>query len=256
MEAALAGLAVAVAALLIRPAQSSLRRGREVGGGLGSGGGGEASPRTGAAGRGWMWRFRYPLTGLASLGAALLAPGQHLVSGLMAGLLVGGGVAWVISRAEPASRRRDRAAVAEQLPSLTLLLAAALGAGADPQRALTIVTVAYPGPGATRLETLARQLQLGGEPGAVWETLARDEALAPLGRALARSGRHGSSVVAAIEGLAAELAGRRRAEIEQRARSVGVHAALPLGLCLLPSFILLGVVPVAAGLMGPLLGIS
>ena len=33
---------------------------------------------------------------------------------------------------------------------------------------------------------------------------------------------------------------------------VGVKAALPLGLCLLPAFVLLGIVPVVAGMLGTL----
>ena len=48
--------------------------------------------------------------------------------------------------------------------------------------------------------------------------------------------------------LAEELAQRGRAEVEDRARSVGVRAAVPLGLCLLPSFLLLGIVPLAVSL--------
>jgi hypothetical protein len=32
-----------------------------------------------------------------------------------------------------------------------------------------------------------------------------------------------------------------------RARAVGVKAALPLGVCLLPAFVLVGVVPLVAG---------
>ena len=42
---------------------------------------------------------------------------------------------------------------------------------------------------------------------------------------------------------------RARAEVEDAARRVGVRAALPLGLCLLPAFLLIGIVPVVAGLM-------
>jgi hypothetical protein len=43
--------------------------------------------------------------------------------------------------------------------------------------------------------------------------------------------------------LAGDLRRRRRAAAEQRARSVGVRAAAPLGLCFLPAFVLIGVVP-------------
>jgi hypothetical protein len=37
--------------------------------------------------------------------------------------------------------------------------------------------------------------------------------------------------------------------VEDQARAVGVKAAVPLGLCLLPSFLLIGVVPVVIGLL-------
>ena len=39
------------------------------------------------------------------------------------------------------------------------------------------------------------------------------------------------------------------ADIEDRARRVGVSAALPLGVCLLPAFMLLGIVPTVAALL-------
>jgi hypothetical protein len=37
--------------------------------------------------------------------------------------------------------------------------------------------------------------------------------------------------------------------VEDKARRVGVLAAVPLGLCLLPAFLLIGIVPVVAGLL-------
>ncbi|THJ01773.1 type II secretion system protein, partial [Nocardioides sp.] len=58
----------------------------------------------------------------------------------------------------------------------------------------------------------------------------------------------GAPVVSAVERLADELARRARGEVEDRARAVGVRAAVPLGVCLLPSFLLLGIVPLAASL--------
>ena len=49
--------------------------------------------------------------------------------------------------------------------------------------------------------------------------------------------------------LADELDRRTRARVEERARAVGVNAAVPLGICLLPSFLLIGVLPLVAGLL-------
>jgi hypothetical protein len=39
-----------------------------------------------------------------------------------------------------------------------------------------------------------------------------------------------------------------------RSQRVGVLVVAPLGLCFLPAFVLIGVVPLAAGLVGGLLG--
>ena len=52
-----------------------------------------------------------------------------------------------------------------------------------------------------------------------------------------------------MERLAGDLARRARADAEDRARAVGVKAALPLGLCLLPAFVLVGIVPLVAALL-------
>ena len=59
----------------------------------------------------------------------------------------------------------------------------------------------------------------------------------------------GRSATGASGGRCRRAAGRRAApapaarEVEERARAVGVKAAVPLGLCLLPAFVLIGVVP-------------
>ena len=55
-------------------------------------------------------------------------------------------------------------------------------------------------------------------------------------------------MVAAVERLADDLGHQARADVEDRARAVGVKAAVPLGLCLLPAFVLIGIVPLVAGL--------
>jgi hypothetical protein len=54
--------------------------------------------------------------------------------------------------------------------------------------------------------------------------------------------------------LADDQRRRSHAEVEARARAVGVKAALPLGVCLLPAFILVGVVPLVAGSVSVLVG--
>jgi Flp pilus assembly protein TadB len=158
----------------------------------------------------------------------------------------------VIDRAEPAHVRRDRDLARRDLPHVVGLLADALRSGRPPDDALAVVAGALPGPAAARLADLVPRLRLGVDPGRVWADLATDPALGPLGRALARAHRTGVSVVPAVERLADELGRSARAEVEDRARAVGVKAAVPLGLCLLPAFVLVGIVPVVAGLLSTL----
>lgn len=83
-----------------------------------------------------------------------------------------------------------------------------------------------------------------------WAAIDEDESLAPLARALVRSQVSGASVVQAVERLADELERESLARAEDAARRVGVAAAIPLGVCLLPAFMLLGVVPTVASLFG------
>lgn len=176
--------------------------------------------------------------------AALLGGPLALPAGLAAGTVV---VA-VAGRLEPPAVRHRREQVRRELPHVVTLLAAALRSGVAHADAVELVCRALPGPASARLVPVAARLRLGGDPASVWAALGADPELAPLGRTLARAHRTGAPVVAAVERLGEELARRGRAEAEDRARSVGVRAAVPLGLCLLPAFLLLGIVPLAVSL--------
>lgn len=198
---------------------------------------------------GWMLRLRLLWSLLSGLGAVTVVQGP---AGPVVGVLAAV-AAWVaIGRAEPPETRRAREDVRRQLPHLVDLFAATLRAGAAPGDGLAVVCSALPGAAADRLSSVSARLALGIDPVQVWESLGADPELAPLGRTLARAQATGASVVRSVERLADELAGRARADVEERARAVGVKAALPLGLCLLPAFILVGIVPLVAGLLGTL----
>ena len=205
--------------------------------------------RPGAAPDGLVRRWRVVWAALAGAGAAVVLGGPAApVAGLVAGVVV-----WVVAgRVEPREARLQREEVRRDLPHVVTLFAAGLGSGAAPGAAIEIVCRALPGAAADRLSTVAARLALGGDPVTVWSGLADDPALGPLGRTMARAHRTGAPVVTAVETLSEELARSARAEVEDRARAVGVRAAVPLGVCLLPAFLLLGIVPVVAGLVGSL----
>ncbi|MBU3749632.1 MAG: type II secretion system F family protein, partial [Mycobacterium sp.] len=76
--------------------------------------------------------------------------------------------------------------------------------------------------------------------------------------ALARLARRSASSGSALADAAAELAEQVRQVATQRAAAAaeraGVLIAGPLGLCFLPAFVCLGIVPVVAGLAGEIFG--
>ena len=195
--------------------------------------------------RRWLW------SALAGLGAWAFVSG---VAGLAVGV-VAAGVVWVVlGRAETPAQRARRVRVRVELPHVVGLLAAAVRGGLPPADALALVCVALPGPAADALATLPPRIALGVDPAEAWRVLETDPALAPLGRTLARSARTGEPIADALDRLGAELAARARGDAEDAARRVGVRAAVPLGLCLLPAFLLIGIVPVVAGLVADLAG--
>lgn len=197
----------------------------------------------------WMQRWRWLLATMAGAGGLLFVGGR---AAPVAAVAAGCAAWWVIGRTEPPAERRIRRQVRSDLPHLVDLLAAALRGGSTPGQGVRMACGALPGPAAERLAGVTGRLDLGVQPEQVWASLAADPELAPLGRALARSHRTGAAVVPTIEQLADELGRSATAHIEEQARAVGVRAALPLGLCLLPSFLLLGIVPLVAGMLGEL----
>ncbi len=190
-------------------------------------------------------RGRWALSALGGLGAWAFLTGPL---GLVAGPVTAVGLwVWLGRLESPASRLR-RLRLRAELPHVVGLLASAVRGGLPPAEGLALVCRALPGPAADALSGLPDRVALGVPPAEVWRALDGDPALAPLGRALSRSERTGEPVAAALDRLGDELAARARSEVEDVARRVGVRAAVPLGLCLLPSFLLLGIVPVVAGL--------
>ncbi|WP_406285110.1 type II secretion system F family protein [Embleya sp. NBC_00896] len=133
------------------------------------------------------------------------------------------------------------------------LFAACLLAGSSPVEAAEAVAHAVGGPLAARLRPIVASLRLGGDPSRCWLGLADDPVLAPLGRTLARAATGGAPAAGAVARMADEQRAERRRAATSAARRVGVRATVPLGLCFLPAFLLVGVVPIVIGLTTTLL---
>lgn len=131
---------------------------------------------------------------------------------------------------------------------LTLARAALAGGASVPAtlRALGACT------GEEELAVAGAQLLLGAPwAEAVTEVPGR---YGPLVDALAPAWESGADPDRLLAHAARAVRARREREMRVAAARLGVRLVLPLGLCHLPAFLLLGLVPVVLSFAGPLLG--
>lgn len=186
---------------------------------------------------------------VGALGAALIT--VLLVgggAGLMAALLVAPIVGVVLHRQDDPETRRDSHQITIDLPFAADLMAACLLAGQPVSAATEMAASALAGPLGQRLSWVSRQLRLGADPDPTWAFLAQEPATAQLSRAMSRAAQTGAPVADVLTRLANDARQSTRATSVAAARSVGVKAVAPLGLCFLPAFVLLGIIPIVAGL--------
>ncbi|QWF81404.1 type II secretion system F family protein [Amycolatopsis sp. CA-230715] len=159
-----------------------------------------------------------------------------------------GAVAWLL-----VIRRRARSpAEPQRLAATWDLLAACLRAGLPVPTAVEAVAGGAPGEVANALRAAARLLAMGADPAEAWAPAAELPATAELARAARRTARSGAELASAAADLAAQARARLSDEAEARAQRAGVLITGPLGLCFLPAFLCLGVVPVVIGLASTL----
>lgn len=183
-----------------------------------------------------------------ALAASLLTPvAAVVVLGPLLGLVVGAVLVPVVhrlvSRLETSSARRRAAQVEADLPVALDLVVAALVAGRPPVTAFALAADATDGPLGDDLAVVAGRLAVAADPDGVWSGVVDDPALAPVGRAFRRAATSGMPVSEVVRGVADELRRERSARLRERGQRVGVRTAAPLGLCFLPAFFLIGIVP-------------
>jgi pilus assembly protein TadC len=181
---------------------------------------------------------------LAGISAALLV-GQPLA-------IAAGPTVFILSRAL-LRRLADRAAGPEpaRVSAFAVeLVAACLDAGATPAAALQAAGEHVPGALGEALSSAADALSAGAP---VEEALPEAGPLAPVAAVFRRSSQTGSAMSEQLIGAAAQLRADEQFERLAKAHRVAVLSALPLGLCMLPAFLVLAVVPAVMGLGAGLL---
>lgn len=130
------------------------------------------------------------------------------------------------------------------------LVAAMLDAGSGIGRALDLVSASASARYRDALRPVVAALAIGAD----WETAWRSSAVRlpevmELRDALAFAALTGAPSSAILYAQAARLRRERFRAAEKRAASLGVKLVVPLGVCSLPAFICLGVVPVLLALV-------
>jgi hypothetical protein len=171
---------------------------------------------------------------------------------------------WSVERSCPRHRgrpwrKRPRPGVGAGVPvrvELTVvldLLASALGSGAGIPRALEATGDALGGPDRAVLRGAASALLLGASWDGAWA--GTGDRFAHVAEALQPAWVHGAAPRDALRLAGIRIDQDARTRARTAAARLGVHLVLPLGVCFLPAFVLIGLVPVllslGAGVLGP-----
>jgi hypothetical protein len=141
------------------------------------------------------------------------------------------------------------------VPLMLDLIGAMLTAGAPVTHALGVLADSCAEPVALKLRGVRGALELGAEWNSAWDSgpaprgregrMAVDELRSALGFAAVT----GAPSAAIVHARAAQLRRRQNRALERRAAALGVRLVVPLGVCALPAFACLGVVPVVLALL-------
>ncbi len=202
-----------------------------------------AGPRASVVALRWL-----PIAGWALAGAVdIRAPEMLLTTGLgwvllaVGAALWWGGTRWIgrmTARAEGAGTG-ERAAVP------LALVEAALASGLDIPSALDAAGAALADERDDAMAPAMRRAARGLRAGQDWDRswAGADEHSRPLSEALRSSWTSGSAPTPRLRAAREAAIDRGRADVERAAAELGVRVSLPLALCLLPSFIVVGIVP-------------
>lgn len=173
--------------------------------------------------------------GRGRAGGSVIARVAEVISGLRS--------RWSGGAGAPA----DPGALAQMLD----LLAVSLLAGLPTPDALAAVAdaVEHTDPDLARpLRATAARMRLGATPAQAWREVPGGARLAPVTDVLVRASDGGGSVRSALEHASRRLRSEADSAATARAERAAVMVAGPLGLCFLPAFVCLGVLPVVVGL--------
>ena len=172
--------------------------------------------------------------------------------GALGAFLGAGGAWWVVREWNGREQRSDRERIehsARDVPIMIDLLAAALASGATVRDSIVVVREALDeSPLADVLGHVISMVDLGADAREAWRPWVDDPALGRLAQAITRTQDSGAALVQVLDETSLELRRLHQRTVQIAARSAGVKSVIPLAVCFLPAFFLLGVVPIVASL--------
>jgi pilus assembly protein TadC len=177
--------------------------------------------------------------------------GLLLVDGAL-GLVVAAALAFVVHRhkrsLDAGPDRVVAATRALELPIAVEVLASCLLVGASQQEALRAVAAGLGGSLAEDLSRVSGALGVGADVAEAW-TLVPSTDLRSLAAVLSRAHATGAPAAPQLWALADQNRQMARVVAMDAARTLGVRSTGPLGLCFLPAFVLIAVVPLVLALL-------
>ena len=145
----------------------------------------------------------------------------------------------------------------DSTPSLSLVLAllgVAIRQGASLPRALGVIGGLLPGPYGLRMVRVAHLLESGNGWDLSWSGAIGDpgygRSMQVLADCLEPSWRLGSSPLTRIETTIRQLDHHARSMLARATATITVRLLVPTGLCILPAFVLIGVIPCIVAFAG------
>ena len=149
-------------------------------------------------------------------------------------------------------RGADR--LADDLPDVVELMVVAASSGCNVRLAVEAAVRHHAGPATEVFNGALREVALGARLSDALEDVIQDldrriaEVLRPVVAVLVDCDHYGTPAATALQRLSDDLRLHRQRRAETRARRIPVRLLLPLVLCVLPSFALLTVAPLFAGM--------
>lgn len=167
-------------------------------------------------------------------------------SGRLARVMGGGATAELRHLGAPGEvSARDSPSGALPVPLTLDLMAAMLANGTSLDRSLECLARVAPEQQAEDLKRVSAALRLGVDWESAWVLEpSRQQRVRALKQALSLTALTGAGAAVALRAQAGQLRRRSQRDAQKRASQLGVRLVVPLGVCVLPAFLVLGVVPV------------